>query len=381
MTTRHTRKSSRWTRWLSAVALLATGWIAGCDDSNASNSQAASDSAQGGDKPAITLLNVSYDPTRELYRAYNEAFARYWKEKTGQTVTIQQSHGGSGSQSRAVIDGLEADVVTLALAYDVDAIAEHAKLLPTDWQKRLPQNSAPYTSTLAFLVRKGNPKNIRTWDDLARSDVQVITPNPKTSGVARWNYLAIWGHALRRELGENWIAKLKDPAYAAEVEAAQKKAQEFVAAVYRNVPVLDRGARGATNTFIQRQIGDVLINWENEALLGSSELDAAGVELVVPPVSILAEPTVSIVDRNVDRRGTREVAQAYLEYLYSEEGQEIAARNYYRPNVSKAAQEKYRNQFPQIELFTIDDVFGGWKKANDTHFRDGGTFDQIYQPR
>lgn len=336
---------------------------------------------ESGGAGAITLLNVSYDPTRELYRAYNEAFARYWKEKTGQTVTIQQSHGGSGSQSRAVIDGLEADVVTLALAYDVDAIAEHAKLLPTDWQKRLPQNSAPYTSTLAFLVRKGNPKNIRTWDDLARSDVQVITPNPKTSGVARWNYLAIWGHALRRELGENWIAKLKDPAYAAEVEAAQKKAQEFVAAVYRNVPVLDRGARGATNTFIQRQIGDVLINWENEALLGSSELDAAGVELVVPPVSILAEPTVSIVDRNVDRRGTREVAQAYLEYLYSEEGQEIAARNYYRPNVSKAAQEKYRNQFPQIELFTIDDVFGGWKKANDTHFRDGGTFDQIYQPR
>jgi sulfate/thiosulfate transport system substrate-binding protein len=332
------------------------------------------------DEGQVTILNVSYDPTRELYREFNDAFARHWKETTGRTVVVQQSHGGSGSQSRAVIDGLEADVVTLALAFDIDAIAEHAGLLPTDWQSRLPNNSAPYTSTLAFLVRKGNPKNIRSWDDLTRPDVEVITPNPKTSGVARWNYLAMWGFALRRELGPDFIARLGDAASAGAVAAAQAKAQEYVAAVYRNVPVLDRAARGATNTFIQRRIGDVLINWENEILLGGRELDEAGLEIVVPPVGIVAEPTVALVDRNVDRKGTREVAQAYLEYLYSEVGQDLAGRYYYRPAVSEAAMAKYRDQFPDLELFTIDAVFGGWASANRVHFADGGTFDQIYRP-
>ena len=327
-----------------------------------------------------TILNVSYDPTRELYREFNEAFAKHWRETTGKRVNIQQSHGGSGSQARAVIDGLDADVVTLALAYDIDAIAEHAGLLPKDWQGKLPHNNAPYASTLAFLVRKGNPKNIKDWDDLARADVQVITPNPKTSGVARWNYLAMWGFALRRELGEDFRSKLNNPEFSAQVAAAQTKAQEFVAAIYRNVPVLDRAARGATNTFIQRRIGDVLVNWENEILLGAAELDAAGLEMVVPPVSILAEPVVAIVDRNVDRKGTREVAQAYLEYLYSPVGQDIAGKNYYRP-VSPEAQAKYAHQFPVIELFTIDEVFGGWSDANRVHFADGGKFDQIYQPR
>lgn len=329
----------------------------------------------------VSLLNVSYDPTRELYREFNAAFARHWKEETGQTVTVQQSHGGSGSQSRAVVAGLEADVVTLALALDVDAIAEQSGLLPTDWQGTLPHNNAPYVSTLVFLVREGNPENIRNWDDLARDDVEVITPNPKTSGAARWNYLAMWGFALRRELGEDWISKLGDSAYADEVAAANAGARRFVTAIYGNVPVLDRAAREATNTFIQRRIGDVLVNWENEALLGANQLDAAGVELVVPPMSILAEPVVAMVDRNVERRGTREVARAYLEYLYSERGQDIAGRNFYRPAVSEAAAAKYRQQFPALDLFTVDDVFGSWKQANEAHFVDGGTFDQIYQPR
>ncbi len=326
---------------------------------------------------AVTLLNVSYDPTRELYREFNAAFAQHWKDKTGQTVTIQQSHGGSGSQARAVIDGLEADVVTLALAFDIDALAEHGDLLPKDWQGRLPHNSAPYSSTLAFLVRKGNPKKIKDWSDLAREDVQVITPNPKTSGVARWNYLAIWGFALRRELGPDFVTKLKAGPQDEAVAAAQQEAKAFVARVYKNVPVLDRGARGSTNTFIQRRIGDVLINWENEALLGSRELDAAGVELVVPPVAIKAEPTVALVDKNVDRKGTRAVAQAYLEYLYSPVGQDLAGKNFYRP-VSPEAQAQYAHQFPNLEMFTIDEVFGGWAQANRVHFADGGTFDQIY---
>lgn len=329
------------------------------------------------DGQGITLLNVSYDPTRELYREFNAAFAAYWKEKTGQTVTIQQSHGGSGSQARAVIDGLEADVVTLALAFDIDALVEHGGLLPQNWQGRLPHNSAPYSSTLAFLVRKGNPKKIKDWSDLARDDVQVITPNPKTSGVARWNYLAMWGFVLRQELGPDFAAKLKDGQHADEVAAAQAKAQQFVAQVFGNVPVLDRGARASTNTFIQRQIGDVLINWENEALLGSKELDQAGVELVVPPLAIKAEPTVALVDKNVDHKGTRQVAQAYLEYLYSPVGQDLAGKNFYRP-VSAEAQAKYAHQFPDLELFTIDEVFGGWAEANRVHFADGGTFDQIY---
>ncbi|MBI2503479.1 MAG: sulfate ABC transporter substrate-binding protein [Candidatus Latescibacteria bacterium] len=309
----------------------------------------------------ITLLNVSYDPTRELYQDFNAAFARYWKEKTGQTVTINQSHGGSSKQARAVIDGLEADVVTLALAYDIDAIHEKAGLIPEDWQKRLPHNSAPYISTVAFLVRKGNPKGIKDWDDLVRPGISVISPNPKTSGVARWNYLAAWGYALRKNNGD------------------EAQARNFVSRLYKNVPVLDSGARGATTTFVERGIGDVLINWENEILLIGKELGADRFEIIVPSLSILTEPTVSMVDKVVNKRGTREVAQAYLEYLYSEEGQEIAARHYYRPRLEAVA-ARYAGQFPQPELFTIDEVFGGWQKAQKTHFGDGGTFDQLYQP-
>lgn len=354
-------------RWGVAAAVLAATvvFLAGCE--------------RGKDEQAVTLLNVSYDPTRELYQDFNKAFARHWHATTGQTVTIRQSHGGSGSQARAVIDGLEADVVTLALAHDIDAIAEHAGLLPKDWQTRLPNNSAPYTSTLALLVRKGNPKNITSWEDLIRSDVQVITPNPKTSGVARWNYLAIWGYVLRRELGPEYVMKLSDPAFADEVAAAQNTSRNFVTQVYKNVPVLDRAARGATNTFVQRKIGDVLINWENEILLSQNELDAAGVEIVIPDVSILAETVVAVVDKNADRKKTREIAQAYLEYLYSPEGQDIAGKNYYRPT-SKEAQKKYADQFPKIELFTIGDLFGGWAEANRVHFSDGGEFDKIYIP-
>ena len=332
------------------------------------------------DTATMELLNVSYDPTRELYREFNAAFARHWRETTGQNVTIRMSHGGSGSQARAVIDGLEADVVTLALASDIDAIAEHGKLLPAGWQGRLPLASAPYTSTLAFLVRRGNPKNIRSWEDLGREGVEVITPNPKTSGAARWNYLAIWGYVLRRELGEDYARKLRDPAHAEEVARAQAAAREFTTRVYRNVPVLDRAARAATNTFVQRRIGDVLINWENEILLGKNDLDAAGVELVIPEVSVLAQPTVAVVDRHADRRGARAVAEAYLEYLYSPVGQDIAGRHYCRPTSPEAA-AMYAGQFPKITLFTIDDVFGGWAEANRVHFADGGEFDRIYRPR
>ncbi len=308
----------------------------------------------------MTLLNVSYDPTRELYQDFNTSFAKYWKAKTGQDVTINQSHGGSGKQARAVIDGLEADVVTLALAYDVDALYEKAKLIPQDWQKRLPNNSTPYTSTIVFLVRKGNPKKINNWDDLIRPGVIVVTPNPKTSGGARWNYLAAWGYALKKNNGD------------------QTKARDFVRQLYKNVPVLDAGARGSTITFVERGIGDVLIAWENEAFLAVNELGQGKFEIVAPPVSILAEPPVSIVDKVVDKRGTRAVAQAYLEYLYSEEGQEIAARNFYRPRLQSVA-KKYEDKFPKLGLFTIDDVFGGWQNAQKTHFDDGGIFDQLYQ--
>ena len=309
----------------------------------------------------ITLLNVSYDPTRELYADYNAAFAKYWKDKTGDNVTVNQSHGGSGKQARAVIDGLQADVVTLALAYDIDVIAEKARLLAKDWQSRLSNNSSPYTSTIVFLVRKGNPKGIKDWDDLIKPGVSVITPNPKTSGGARWNYLAAWGYALRKEGGD------------------EVKARDFVTRLYKNAPVLDSGARGATITFVERGIGDVLIAWENEAILGTRELGKGQFEIVPPSVSILAEPPVAVVDKVVSKRGTREVAQAYLEYLYSEEGQEIAAKNYYRPRLESAA-AKYANQFPKVNLFTIDEVFGGWQKAQATHFADGGVFDQIYKP-
>jgi len=304
----------------------------------------------------VVLLNVSYDPTRELYQEFNAAFARHWKAKTGEAVSVKASHGGSGKQARSVIDGLDADVVTLALAADIDAIADKAKLLPADWQQRLPQHSAPYTSTIVFLVRKGNPKAIRDWDDLARAGVSVITPNPKTSGGARWNYLAAWGYALKKT-------------------GSEAKAQEFVGAIYRNVPVLDAGARGSTTTFVERGIGDVLLAWENEALLALQELGPDRFDIVAPSVSIRAEPPVALIDKVVDKRGTRAVAQAYLDYLYSPEGQDIAGRHHYRPTDAAAA-AKYAKQFPRLELFGIE-LFGGWAQAQKTHFADGGVFDRI----
>lgn len=309
-----------------------------------------------------SLLNVSYDPTRELYQEFNPAFAKHWKQKTGETVTVRQSHGGAGKQARAVIDGLEADVVTLALAYDIDEIAEKTGKIAKNWQSALPHNSSPYTSTIVFLVRKGNPKNIRDWDDLVKPGIQVITPNPKTSGGARWNYLAAWGYALKKPGG------------------SQEKAKEFVTALYKNVPVLDSGARGSTNTFVQRGIGDVFVSWENEAFLAVNELGKDKFEIIVPSVSILAEPPVAVVNGNADKRGTTKVAQAYLEYLYSPVGQSIAAANYYRPIkpelVSNQADLK---RFPKVNLFTIDEVFGGWQKAQKAHFLDGGLFDEIFK--
>jgi sulfate/thiosulfate transport system substrate-binding protein len=316
--------------------------------------------AQGSPKP-VTLLNVSYDPTRELYEDFNRQFATYWKGKAGQEVTIRQSHGGSGKQARSVIDGLEADVVTLALAYDIDQIAEKGGLLPANWQSRLSNNSSPYTSTIVLLVRKGNPKGIKDWGDLAKSGVSVVTPNPKTSGGARWNYLAAWAWALRQPGGNEATAK------------------EFVTRLYKNVPVLDAGARGATTTFVERGIGDVLIAWENEALLAIKELGQGKFEIVAPSVSILAEPPVAVVDKIAGKHGTKAVAQAYLEYLYTETGQEIAARHFYRPRLASVA-AKYEAQFPKVRLVTVDEVFGGWKKAHATHFADGALFDQIYQP-
>lgn len=306
----------------------------------------------------ITLLNVSYDPTRELYRDFNAAFAKHWKEKTGDVVKVDQSHGGSGAQSRAVIDGLRADVVTLALAGDIDPIAKIGNLLPKNWVTKLPQNSAPYTSTIVFLVRKGNPKNINDWDDLAKKGIEVITPNPKTSGGARWNYLGAWAFAKKHG---------KDDA----------GAKEFVRSIFKNVPVLDTGARGSTTTFVQRGIGDVLITWENEAFLAVNELGADEVEIIVPSLSILAEPSVAVVDENANAKGNAEVAKAYLEYLYTKEGQNIAAKHYYRPRDPQVA-EAYAKTFPKLELVTIDD-FGGWVKAQPFHFGDGGIFDQIYQ--
>ena len=308
---------------------------------------------------SVSILNVSYDPTRELYQEFNVAFAKHWLAKTGKTVAIKQSHGGSSKQARAVIDGLEADVVTLALAYDIDAISEKASLLPANWQSRLPNNSAPYSSTIAFLVRKGNPKGIKDWDDLVKPGISVITPNPKTSGVARWNYLASWGYALKQSGGD------------------EAKAQDFVWRLFKNVPVLDSGARGATTTFVERGIGDVLINWENEILLSTKGSGKDKFDIIVPPLSILAEPTVSLVDKVVDKRGTRQVSQAYLEYLYSEEGQDIAGKNYYRPQLQSVA-AKYSAAFPTLERFTLQEFFGNWQKAHKTHFADGGTFDQIY---
>lgn len=308
----------------------------------------------------VTLLNVSYDPTRELYQDYNAAFAKQWKAKTGDNVTVKQSHGGSGKQARTVIDGLEADVVTLGLAYDIDAIAERG-LIARGWDKRLQHNSSPYTSTIVFLVRKGNPKGIKDWGDLVKPGISVITPNPKTSGGARWNYLAAWGYALKLPGG------------------TEASAREYVGKLYKNVPVLDSGARGATTTFVERGIGDVLLAWENEALLAIKELGPDKVEILAPSVSILAEPPVAVVDKVVDKKGTRKVAEAYVQYLYSDEGQEIAAKNYYRPTAEKTL-KKYAAQYPKVKLFTINDVTGDWAKTQKTHFSDGGLFDQIYQP-
>ncbi|HEY5863379.1 MAG TPA: sulfate ABC transporter substrate-binding protein [Casimicrobiaceae bacterium] len=308
----------------------------------------------------VTILNVSYDPTRELYQDINAAFAKQWQAKGGEKVTIKQSHGGSGKQARTVIDGLDADVVTLALASDINAIADIGKLLPADWQTRLPHNSTPYTSTIVFLVRKGNPKGIKDWDDLVKPGVAVITPNPKTSGGAQWNYLAAWEFAKRKY-------------------GSDDKAREFVTRLYKNVPVLDSGARGSTTTFVERNVGDVLLAWENEALLARKELGSDKFEIVAPSLSILAEPPVAVVEKNVDKKGTRKVAEAYLQFLYTEEGQEIAARNFYRPTDAKVA-AKYANQFPKVTLVTIDGAFGGWRNATKTHFADGGTFDQIYLP-
>lgn len=326
-------------------ALVALGVNFGAASANAAN---------------LTLLNVSYDPTREFYNDFNAAFNRYWQARSGDTVTVRQSHGGSGKQARSVIDGLEADVVTLALAYDIDEISAKGRLLPADWQKRLPNNSAPYTSTIVFLVRKGNPQGIHDWNDLVRPGIGVITPNPKTSGGARWNYLAAWGYALRQPGGD------------------AAKAREFVTRLYGNVPVLDSGARGATTTFTEREIGDVLLTWENEAFLALDSTRRGEFEIVVPSVSILAEPPVAVVDRVAERRGTRALAQAYLEYLYSAEGQDLAARHHYRPR-DPAVAERYKAHFPAVTLFTIDDVFGGWAQAQAEHFKDGGSFDQIYQ--
>ncbi len=320
---------------------------------------ASSTSAPAGAEP-VTIRNVSYDPTRELYQDYNAAFVKHWKSEGGGDVTVEMSHGGSGKQARSVLDGLKADVVTLGLAYDIDAIAERSKLLPADWQSRLPNESTPYTSTIVFLVRKGNPKGIHDWPDLIKPGVAVITPNPKTSGGARWNYLAAWGAALKANGGN------------------PDRARAFVTALFKNVPVLDSGARGATTTFVQRNLGDVLLAWENEAFLSIHEFGAEKFEIVAPPTSVLAEPPVALVDKVVDEHGTRKAAEAYLKYLYSPEGQEIAAKRFYRPRDAQVA-AKYASQFPRIDLFTIA-LFGGWKKAQKEHFADGGIFDQIYKP-
>lgn len=336
-----------------ALILTSLALLAGCGETETKEEGKATTAK------SVELLNVSYDPTRELYDEYNKEFAKYWEQEKGQEVTFKQSHGGSGSQARSVIDGLEADVVTLALAYDIDAIADQ-KLIDSDWIDRLDNNSAPYTSTIVFLVRKGNPKGITDWNDLAKKGVSVITPNPKTSGGARWNYLAAWGYALQQNNND------------------EKKAQEFVQKIYKNVEVLDSGARGSTTTFVEKGIGDVLITWENEAFLALNEKGKGEFEIVAPSVSILAEPSVAVVDSVVDKKGTKEVAQGYLEYLYTDVGQEIAAKNYYRPR-SEAIAAKYKDQFPEIKLFTIDETFGSWREAQEKHFNDGGVFDSIYE--
>ena len=355
---------TKWNRTLIFIAIIALLTACGSGGGNGGNGgsgggQTASGGASSGGKD-VELLNVSYDPTRELYEAYNQLFAEYWLKEKGQKVTVKQSHGGSGKQARSVIDGLEADVVTLALGYDIDAIVD-AGLISEDWQSQFELNSSPYTSTIVFLVREGNPKGIKDWDDLIKDGIEVITPNPKTSGGARWNYLAAWGFALKQSNG--------DEAYA----------QEFVKELFKHVPVLDSGARGSTTTFVERQIGDVLLAWENEAFLALKEFGEDKFDIVTPSISILAEPPVAIVDKVVDKRGTREVAEAYLQYLYSEEAQKVIGENFYRPTLPSVA-EQFKDQFVEVELLTIDNDFGSWREAQEKHFSDGGIFDQIYAP-
>ncbi|MCC6511497.1 MAG: sulfate ABC transporter substrate-binding protein [Pirellulaceae bacterium] len=342
-------------RWQLTLVLVALAISGGCNPADS-----AKDTS--GNVANVRLLNVSYDPTREFYTEYNAEFVKYWKEKSNQTLSVEQSHGGAGKQARAVIDGLKADVVTLALSYDIDQIAEKTKRLPVDWQSRLPNNSAPYTSTIVFLVRKGNPKQIKDWNDLAKPGIEVITPNPKTSGGARYNYLAAWGYALKQPGGNEASAKA------------------LVTAILKNVPVLDSGARGATTTFVQRGIGDVLLTWENEAFLAVKEFGQDKLEIVVPTISILAEPPVAVIDENAKAHGALEVSQAYLEYLYSPIGQKLAAKHYYRPATPDHAEPADLARFSKLERFSIDEVFGGWQKAQATHFNDGGMFDQIYSP-
>jgi len=372
----------RWNdRCLSFVAMVCGVLVVGCAPSPEAERSAGAGPAARPDAAAlgpVEILNVSYDPTRELYKEFNGAFTEYWAGRCGQPVTVRMSHGGAGKQARSVIDGLEADVITLALAYDVGAIHRKAGLLPEDWQRRLPNHSAPYTSTIVFLVRKGNPKGIRDWDDLVRGEMEIITPNPKTSGGARWNYLAAWGFVLKRELGD--FSKLDDPKQADAVAKAHDKARQFVIELFRRVPVLDSGARGSTMTFVERGIGDALLAWENEAFLAVNELGPDQFEIVVPSISILAEPPVTLVDRVADRHGTRKVAEAYLEYLYSPIGQALAAKHYYRPVFESFAMEEDVARFADVERFTVDDVFGGWQQAQKVHFDDGGVFDEIYRP-
>lgn len=393
-------------RSISLGSLVALVFATGCgtgDDSSSqkteSQSNASAQSNRSGGKatakpdvsPAATrhLTNVSYDPTRELYAEYNEAFAAYWLEKQGEAVEVAQSHGGSGKQSRAVIEGLDADIVSLALSGDIDAIAEKAEALPKDWQKRLPNNSSPYTSTIVFLVRKGNPKKIKDWDDLVRDGVEVITPNPKTGGGARWNYLAAWGYALQRELNGGstnssdtelkTIKEFRSATPADKKQAAEEAAKQFIAKLYKNVPILDTSARAATNTFLQRSIGDVLITWENEAFLAMRELGTDQVELIIPSLSILAEPPVAVVDRNAKSHGTEELAKAYLEYLYSEVGQKIAAKHYYRPRVRDGIPAETLSSFADVKLFELTDIVADWKEAQEVHFKERtGVFDQVY---
>jgi sulfate/thiosulfate transport system substrate-binding protein len=350
----------------SFLSLTIAGLFVGCGASNSatiSSTSGAATTKASESKPAIHLLNVSYDPTRELYADFNKEFAKHWLEEHGQEVTIDQSHGGSGSQARSVIDGLKADVATLAIAYDIDQIAEHAKILPASWQERLPNNSSPYRSTVVFLVRKGNPKGIKDWSDLVKPGIEVITSNPKTSGAGRVAYLGGWGFALKANNND------------------EAKAREYISALYKNVPVLDSGARGSTTTFVQRGIGDVLLAWENEALLAIKELGPDKVELVAPSMSVLAEPPVAVLDKNTEAKGTTEVAKAYLEYLYTPAGQKLAVKHYYRPSEPEYVDAELLKQFPQLTLFSVNDVFGSWKEANDKHFKDGGVFDTIYAPQ